>query len=273
MITIIGANGFIGSNLLRSLRLRGVDVVGLGRGEFDLLEPQSYSNIPERTTILIHAAGVVGETGNEELLWRTNVHAPYWLAQYIADNRTDCVHVIFLSSGAVYGGDSAVKVESSELHPEGLYATTKLLAEKIFEVHFKHVALVRLFFPYGPGQISTRLIPRLIEKIKRGEVITLQGGGDGAVISPTYIDDVTAQLLYIIEKKITGVINISGAELISIRHLVEKISSQYHVTPLFAIAGKRENKCYAGQSSLPSHLTKWTIDNGIRSVIEAMRES
>ena len=120
MITIIGANGFIGSNLLRSLRLRGVDVVGLGRAEFDLLDSQSYSNIPERTTILIHAAGTVGEVDNEELVWRTNVHAPYGLAQYVADNRANCEYVIFLSSGAVYGGGGAVKVESSELHPEGL---------------------------------------------------------------------------------------------------------------------------------------------------------
>ena len=50
------------------------------------------------------------------------------------------------------------------------------------------VCVVYLLFPYGPGQKKPRLIPRLINRIKNGEIVTLPEDG-GPELSFIYIDD------------------------------------------------------------------------------------
>ncbi len=75
-----------------------------------------------------------------------------------------------------------------------MYGETKREAEELVRGAGMHAQVLRLFFPYGPGQRPERLVPRLIASVREGKPIAV-GQDGGPRLSLTYIDDAAAAIV------------------------------------------------------------------------------
>ena len=238
MITILGATGFIGSSLHSRLLKEGRDCTGLSRPSFDLNKPSTYTVIPEDTRILIHSAGPAGPEYPEKNIWHECVQATYDLLEFLRKERR-VERLLYISSGAVYKPSQSILTEKSPLGPSNIYGMSRLLSEKIIETKFADSALrIRVFFPFGPKQKTPRLIPGLIDKIRKGEIISLNNKSGLPKINPIYIDDLTDQIMNFIEGQIPSVINLGGSERVTIRELAELIGKLLGKEPQFEVHSK-----------------------------------
>jgi nucleoside-diphosphate-sugar epimerase len=249
-VSILGGTGFVGSALGRFLRESGGKVVSLGRPSFDLTRPETYRLIPADTEVLVHAAGHVGETTDEGLLWKTNVESTYGLIRHI-NGFGQLRLVVYLSSGAVYGMQEGELTCNSPLRPESLYGVTKMLSERMIETMLRaQPVIVRLFFPFGPGQRPPRFIPRLIQRLSRGETVDLARGTDGPVVNPVFGEDLVVGLDRIIKSPEKSHYNLGGSERRTVGEIARAIAFHFGIELRVTDSGNETGNLFC-RSDLP----------------------
>jgi len=87
-------------------------------------------------------------------------------------------HLIILGTCAEYGLQARPSSAGiTKLSPSTLYAEQKVIAfssaKKLLEKSNTRFTWARVFYPYGPNQDEMRLIPHLIQSLKKGEPLAL----------------------------------------------------------------------------------------------------
>lgn len=111
-----------------------------------------------------------------------------------------CQRVIIASSSSVYGNtpNAPFREDDRSVVPISPYAASKLACELIARTHHhltrRPVACLRFFTVFGPRQRPDLAIALFLEKISRGEPITVFG--DGSMSRDfTFVDDIVAGVL------------------------------------------------------------------------------
>jgi nucleoside-diphosphate-sugar epimerase len=219
-VLLTGARGFIGGALLRRLRADGHEAVllssargsdGGGWRHLDLLHASEDEiarlTAAERISHCLHAA------------WYTN-HSDY----LVADVNHDWVRAsLRLEAGFRAGGGrrfvglgtcleydqqgtgGRFAERTTPLRPETLYARCKRSLFDELSERGGDFAWARVFFVYGPGDRSGRLIPLIVEGLARGEKVAARFGG----LRRDYIhvDDLAGQLVRIAFESVHGAVN------------------------------------------------------------------
>jgi UDP-glucose 4-epimerase len=208
--------------------------------EADLAQPHFTAVFPAQVDAVVHLAQSrhfreFPEKAEE--IFAVNTMSTLQLLEYC--RRAQVQNVVIASSGGIYGVDHEVCHETLPLthHKNlGFYATSKLCAETLVEHYeaFFNIVTLRPFFIYGPAQQRHMLIPRLIESVKQGKSVTLQGN-EGLQINPIHVLDAVRAVLAALQLSRSEKINIAGPEILSLRYLCEMISAKVGVTPMFDV--------------------------------------
>ena len=200
-VLVTGANGFIGAHLVQELEARH-EVIALARNaptftpssstrwiEHDLVEPLEAAPLPDAVDAVIHLAQSrhykqfperVGD------IFAVNIDATLRLLEYarLAQAKT----FVFASTGGVYGHSYERFVETDPVSPLDFYLTSKYAAELLIANYkrFFRTIVLRFFFVYGPGQ-KGMLIPNLLDKVRNGETVKIEGRG--LRINPIHVAD------------------------------------------------------------------------------------
>ncbi len=231
-ILLTGAAGFIGRHTLA--RLEGEhDVYPLVREapdasrtwiEQDLTQRFDLARLPERIDAVIHLAQSHRyrefPEGAEDV-FAVNVHSTFRLLEYArhAGART----FVLASTGGIYGYSYEALLETAPANPLNFYLTSKHVAESLlvnYQALFPTVVF-RFFFVYGRGQ-GPMLVPTLIEKVRKGDQISV-AGRPGQRINPIHVSDAVEAFPRALELGRSDVFNIAGTEIVSIRELVGMI--------------------------------------------------
>lgn len=191
-ILVTGRNGQV-TQSLQALTGPDVEIVALGRPEFDLADPSTIARAVEeaRPDIVVSAAAytAVDKAESEEDAARAvNAIGPGLLARAAAGVGAPVIH---LSTDYVFAGDlDRPYREDDATGPQGAYGRTKLAGEEAVLAAQPNAAILRtawVYSPYGANFLKTML--RLAGDRDELRVVADQHG------TPTYAPDIADGIL------------------------------------------------------------------------------
>ncbi|TCL75626.1 NAD(P)-dependent oxidoreductase [Rhizobium sp. BK251] len=246
-VMLTGASGFVGRQIHRSLREAGHEVkVVLRPGSEDRLIAPVADGMMARSEDIFAEDSAWWEahcTGMDAV-----IHCAWYVepGKYLdSPANFDCVSgTLQLALGAAKAGvphfvgvgtcfeyrlpSDRLTVES-EFAPATLYAASKLsvyqMLAKFFAKQGTAFSWCRLFYLFGEGEHSARLVPYVRERLEKGEVAKLSAGTQ----LRDFLDvrQAGAMIAGVIETGQAGAINICSGKPTTIRQLVEAIADEY----------------------------------------------
>jgi nucleoside-diphosphate-sugar epimerase len=283
---IIGAAGFIGRRLGKTLKDRGHEVVGLDLPEFDITREEPV--IPAGTDAVWYLAQSPAyrtfPRGAGDL-FAVNVAGALRAAEAAAESGATAF--AYASTGTVYTPGFEPMDETRSVCRDQAYSQSKLAAEEalaLFDEHNDALSIVcpRLFGVFGPGQRGM-MVPAIIDRVRDGRAVTIERNPhqmedeDGLRISLTYVDDVVEGMIAIAKSTLDGaafprIINVAAAHAISVRQLATTIGQVVGREPAFEVLDKMRASDYIADTSCLSALIPWTdtpLDEAVRRTVEA----
>jgi len=219
---VTGANGLVGTRLCHQLIGKGHEVVGLGRGarrvggEFPFVaceltdEGQTRSSIEAaKAEVIIHTASMTEVDACEKnpvLAYASNVLAAAYVAQ---GARATGAHLVHVSTDYVFDGDHGPYGEDDIPNPRGVYSITKYLGEQSARVLAPSCAIARTAVVYGwPAAGRANNGSWLVNALRSGQEVRLF---EDQYVTPS----VASMLLELGERKLTGVWNTAGADMVN----------------------------------------------------------
>ncbi|MBK8505902.1 MAG: NAD-dependent epimerase/dehydratase family protein [Saprospiraceae bacterium] len=200
-IAVTGANGFIGSALVKHFASKGYSVSGLVRKQSnldnlknvpvtlhygDIRDASSLIGFMDGADIVIHTAGAVTDWGSLEYFEEHNVKGTRIVAEQAF--KASVKRFVYLGTVAIYGFDVVdADEESSTPHSSMQYSQTKLKASNWLVTFCKNrdmeLVIVNPGNVFGPGDHS--FIRPYLNLVRKGAFVFINKGE--AKTCPTYI--------------------------------------------------------------------------------------
>jgi nucleoside-diphosphate-sugar epimerase len=234
-VLVVGANGFIGPHLVRSLEEAGIEYVAIpgprSPDGVDLGDRPALRRRLERCEFsrIAYLAGAPDRAfGVEDLVTVSRANL-LGFANLLAEVAARAVsRFVFLGSYKQYGDNPCPFLETMTTRPNSTYAFSKDFCEKALEgfsrISSTRYVSLRLSTVYGPGQSDPALlIPGTIAKCLAGEEVRLTEGKQRREL--TYVQDVCDAIILALDGDVEGPVNIGAGESPSVREIVECIHS------------------------------------------------
>lgn len=223
--TVFGVSRFSDDRAARKLQSSGVKTI-----RCDLLDRTAVDNLPDATDVVFMAGRKFGSTGAEGLTWALNAYMPGLVAERFRDAR-----IVVFSTGNVYpfsSSTSAGAAESTSPAPVGEYAQSCLGRERVFQ-HFSEelgarVCIMRLNYAID---VRYGVLLDIGGRVLNREPIDLSMGYVNVIWQGEACDR-ALRCLEIAASPPT-VLNVTGAETLSVRWIAERFGECLDVEPLF----------------------------------------
>lgn len=223
---VIAVSRFTQPGLARRLAGPGVEVFPC-----DLLDPDAVRRLPEAPHVILMAGQKFGTSDDPAVTWATNVLVSATVARRFRASR-----LVAFSTGNVYpltpvgGGGS---VETDPVGPVGEYAQSALARERVLSYcaarHGTPMAFLRLNYAVEPRYGVLRDVA---ERVREGRPVPLAMGYVNVIWQRDANSVAWRALVHAATPPL--VLNVTGPELVSVRHLAEAFGRRFGVTPAFA---------------------------------------
>ena len=222
---IIGAARFSAPGSRESLEALGVETVYC-----DLLDRASVDALPDAKNVMFMAGQKFGTSSNQSVTWANNAYAPAIAAERFKDSR-----IVAFSTGNVYpltpvasGGPT----EKDPVGPIGEYAQSALGRERIFEYFSQKngtpAAIIRLNYAV---ELRYGVLRDVADRVAKGEPIDIAMGYANVI----WQRDANSIALRAFGHTASPpfVLNMTGADTISIREVAEKFGELLGKKPVY----------------------------------------
>lgn len=260
-VLITGATGFVGRQVVNALDNCGVDMRLVVRSPDSITFEDSMitGDIIVTEDLFAHSAGWWAKACQ-------GVDVVIHLAWYVepgkylqSDKNLDCLSgTLSLAEGAAAAGvrrfvgigtcfeyelDGSYLTVRSKLAPQTPYAETKVAAFRALSQLFSDQACsfvwCRLFYLYGEGEDSRRLVPYLHGQLSSSKIADLTGGHQ--VLDFSDVKVVGREIAEIALGELEGAVNICSGKEVTVRDLAEQIADKYGRRDLLNFGGRKEN--------------------------------
>jgi hypothetical protein len=222
---IIGVSNFENNEQQKKIRKLGIETI-----HGDLLDTKFTATLPSVKNVFYLAGMKFGSVDNLALTWAVNTYLPAIIADHFKQSR-----IVAFSTGCVY---PLVPVESGgsrETDPPlaiGEYAQSCLGRERMFEYgsvrNKTEVTLIRLNYSV---EMRYGVLTDIALKVKSNEPVDLTMGHFN-VIWQGDLNDIVLRSLELASCP-ARVLNITGAEILSVRQTALEFGKYFGVTPSF----------------------------------------
>jgi nucleoside-diphosphate-sugar epimerase len=224
-VVVIGAGGFVGRAIVRRLAVDGVPSLPLTRRELDLLAPSAGSTLRGliRDTDSVVFVSALAPVRAVPML-APNITMAEAVCAALAD-RPD-VHVVYVSSDAVYSDDGGLVTESSACAPSTLHGVMHAAREAMLRATVKApLAILRPTLLYGADDPHNGYGPnRFRRQAASGEAIALFGAGE-EMRDHVFVDDVGVLTARVLASRSRGVLNVATGVSTSFRRVAELVAA------------------------------------------------
>ena len=268
-IAVLGASGKMGFQLCRMLR-RGFDANGQSnrvvavsrftaagaRDKFeaagldvvaaDLSDRAVLASLPDWQTVFYLAGVKFGTSEDSGLLEKMNVEMPRMVAQRFRD-----ADIVALSTGCVYSfvsPDSGGSTEESETAPVGDYAQSCLGREAAFvdaaQEYGTRSALIRLNYAID---LRYGVLLDIAQKVRHDEPVDVTMGH----VNVIWQTDALAHTILALQQVAAPpfVINVTGAETLSVRDLAQRFADRLGKRDSLVITGEEADAVWLNDAS------------------------
>lgn len=228
-ILVTGANGFIGSALVKKLELNGNNVSQFTSNQGDVSEYDFIDNYTNhQIDHIFHLAAktfVPNSWKSPKEFYKVSLMGTENILEFC---RTQNIPLTFISS-YLYGNPATLPIsENSPIKPNNPYAHSKYLAEQLCEFYSEYydvkVTIVRPFNIYGKKQSDIFLIPHIINQILNHNEIKVQN------LEPKrdylYLEDLIEGLIKTIDaKKKFSIYNFGSGYSLSVQEIIDTIQA------------------------------------------------
>lgn len=241
-ILVTGGNGFIGSQLVHKLLIKGYDVLATNSTEHDIRNPDVCSEIVKNTQIVVHLAASVGSLGynskhqydifyNNSIMALNLIHAAqkYNIEQFIGigsiRSYSDSIEIPFKEQDFWKG---PVQINNAA------YAQAKRFMLSNLEFCFRQYKIPYSYLifsnTYGPSMRLDDKITGIADVIRKIIISrntnqkSIEFWGNGmATRDFLYVDDAVDSIIFCIQNRINQVLNVGSGVEISMKSIIEKI--------------------------------------------------
>ena len=133
-------------------------------------------------------------------------------------------HIQQISTDFIFDGEKGDYSEDDKPNPLSEYGRSKWEAEqKLFNSEYSNFSIIRTSVVYGAGEnlSKSNIVLWAIEELKKGNILKIVNDQYRA---PTFAQDLAVGCMQIIEKKKTGVFNLTGPTVFSMFDFVVEIA-------------------------------------------------
>ena len=302
-VLVIGGAGYIGSGLLprlleRGHRVRLLDLLMFGKEpiadvlyhpkleiiQADFRQVDKVVEAMRGVDTVVHLGGLVGDPAcalDENLTIEINLVATRTIAEIAKGMQVR--RFIFASTCSVYGASDMVLNERSTLNPVSLYARSKIASEQVLhklQSDDFSVVILRFGTIYGlSGRTRFDLVVNLLTaKAIVDKKITVFGGDQWRPF--VHVDDASMAVMLAVEapKEVihNETFNVGGDEgnmtLGMVGELVKKLVPDAELVDSGRDGDRRNYRVdFSKIRNMLGFEPKWTVEEGIKQVIEALR--
>ncbi len=232
-VVVLGANGFIGRNLVRRLMRDGTPHLALGSSEIDLTQADAADRLvallaPDDAVVML--AALTPDRGRDLATFLRNIDIAR--AVCLALERVPAAHVIYVSSDAVYPFGEGIVSEASAANPSDLYGTMHRTREVMVGASTKApYAVLRPTLVYGGEDTHNSYGPNRFvrQALKEGKIVL--GGGGEETRDHVFVDDVARVIDLVLRHRSAGVLNLATGRSLSFDAVARAIAGLFEAAP------------------------------------------
>ena len=223
-VVVTGSTGFLGSNIITYCSSAGIESAALTR---TCIIHETIHNF--KPDVVIHCAWAGGNSSIDanSIVQFDNIQMSLNILESInrLDKKPKFVGVgSFAEYGKLYTKASENTIES----PTTFYGLSKRMFKDISQMfcHQHNIPWlwIRPCYIYGPGDVSTRLIPKVINSIIYKNQISLNSCD--TIIDYLYIDDFCSGVFELLNSDLQGVYNICSGQEYILKDIVNYIQKE-----------------------------------------------
>ncbi len=228
-VVVLGANGFIGKNLIKTLEEHNVNCLPLKREDIDLIDEKAVdqlSDILKTTDALVFLSTVTPDRSKDINAFMHNIRLAETVSKVL--QKVTPAQVIYLSSDTVYSLDRGIISETSPQDPANTFGIMHLAREYLLkDAATCPLAILRSTLVYGVEDTHNSYGPnRMRRQAHKDGRIPLFGNGEENR-DHIYIKDLVNLIYQVLLHKSSGIINLSTGNSISYYDLAHKIANLF----------------------------------------------
>ena len=223
-VLIIGASGLLGRSLVEFFVSNNFQVGALSRNcdnqndkfnnySVDVLDYEHLEFVVAQYDVVVNCIGQITNPIHECVSLNTK-----GVKNIIDAVKKNGNYLIHLSTVSVYGSSSTV-TEESPVNPESVYGSLKYFAEYQISQNLTNYAVLRISNLYGKGQVKG-ILGYILRSFRNNEKALFFNNDGSLKRYYLHIDDLSSIVKLIIDKRVKGVYNVIGSDLLTIKQLV-----------------------------------------------------
>ena len=223
-VLIIGASGLLGRSLVEFFVSNNFQVGALSRNcdnqndkfnnySVDVLDYVHLEFVVAQYDIVVNCIGQITNPIHECVSLNTK-----GVKNIIDAVKKNGNYLIHLSTVSVYGSSSTV-TEESPVNPESVYGSLKYFAEYQISQNLTNYAVLRISNLYGKGQVKG-ILGYILRSFRNNEKALFFNNDGSLKRYYLHIDDLSSIVKLIIDKRVKGIYNVIGSDLLTIKQLV-----------------------------------------------------